>query len=318
MAWRKKTVEITAAVLFTLLVSTGVNAAMIMWGPSDEGIKHAIEVDGIRRDYLLHVPDDLPAGDVPLVLVLHGAYGWGDQIARATDFSRKADAEGFIVAYPEGRAPAVPRMWQFWNTGYCCYGAMEAGTDDVGFIDALIDHLVATQPIDARRVYLAGFSNGGMLASDYAAQHGDKVAALAAVASTIGGRADAIGEVRIPEPKLPVPVYEIHGMRDGGVPWDGSPSHRVSAWSPFSVEEAIAFWRAANNNTADPVETAWADGNIALTVWGQGTPGEVRRMLVRDAGHSWPGGDGAPFFSQPTQDADATDLVWEFFEAHHR
>lgn len=318
MSWAKKTAEVTLAVFLTLLLSTSVNAAMQFWGPSDQGEHRSILVDGVHRDYLLHVPDDLPAGDVPLVLVFHGAYGWADQIARTTDFSRKADQEGFIVAYPEGKPPVFPHTWQFWNTGYCCYAAMDAGIDDVGFIDALIDHLVATQPIDASRVYLAGFSNGGMLASEYAALHTDKVAALAAVASTIGGRAAAFGEIGIPPAQDVLPVYEIHGMRDGGVPYDGSPSHRVPAWSPFSVDEAIAYWRANNNNTADPVETDWADGNIQLTVWGEGTPGEVRRMLVRDAGHSWPGGDGAPFFSKPTQDADATALVWEFFEAHHR
>lgn len=318
MARVEQTVRVVSGLVFTLLLSTSVNAAMVMWGPSTNGEQESILVDGVRRDYLLHVPEDLPGGDVPLVMVLHGAYGWGDQIARATDFSRKADEEGFIVAYPEGRSPVLPRIWQFWNTGFCCYGAMEEGYDDVGFLDALIDHLVATQPVDPSRVYLAGFSNGGMLASAYAAQHTDKVAALAAVASTIGARADALGDVRIPAPSLPLPVYEIHGMRDGGVPWDGSPSRRVPEWSPVSVNETVAFWLAANGNDAAPVETQWADGNIQLAVWGEGTPGEVRRMLVRDAGHSWPGGDGAPFFAKPTRDADATDLVWEFFERHSR
>ena len=320
MTLGKKLAGASLAVFFTLLVSTSVNAAMVMWGPSANGESRSIQVDGVRRDYLLHVPDNVTPGDkVPLVLVLHGAYGWGDQIARATDFSRKADQEGFIVAYPEGRS-TVPRIWQFWNTGYCCYGALEEGYDDVGFLDALIDHLVTTQPVDPSRVYIAGFSNGGMLASAYAAAHTEKVAALAAVASTIGGRAEAFdgGESSIATPSRPLPVFEIHGQRDGGVPWDGTPSRRVSAWSPFSVDESIAFWRAANNNTADPVDTTWADGNVQLTVWGEGTPGEVRRMLVRDAGHSWPGGDGAPFFAKPTQDADATALVWEFFAAHSR
>lgn len=317
VGWGGKPLRYGAATVFALLMCTSVNAAMVMWGPSPNGEQRSLLVDGVRRDYLLHVPQDLPTGDVPLVLVLHGAYGWGDQIARATDFSRKADAEGFIVAYPEGESP-VPRLRQFWNTGFCCYGAMEAGYDDVGFLDTLIDHLLATQPVDPSRVYLAGFSNGGMLASAYAAQHTGKVAALAAVASTIGARADALGDLRIPEPSLPLPVYEIHGMRDGGVPWDGAPSRRVPAWSPVSVNETVAFWRAANGNTADAVHTEWAGGNIQLTVWGEGTPGEVRRMLVRDAGHSWPGGDGAPFFAKPTKDADATALVWEFFERHQR
>lgn len=317
MAWGRDVARLATVATIALLVATSVNAGLVMWGPSSEGERRFLDVDGVRREYLLHVPDTLPEGDVPLVLVLHGAYGWGDQIARTTDFSDLADPEGFIVAYPEGES-WLPRIWQFWNAEYCCYSALEHGYDDIGFLDALITRLLATQPIDASRVYVAGFSNGGMLASAYAAQHTDRVAALAAVASTIGGRADALGDLRIPAPDQPLPVFEIHGMRDAGVPWDGSPSRRVPEWSPVSVNETVAFWLAANGSTAPPVEQAWAGGNIQLTTWGEGTPGEVRRMLVRDAGHSWPGGDGAPFFSKPTRDADATELVWEFFEGHRR
>lgn len=315
--WLREASKVVPALLVALLMATSVNAALVMWGPSHNGTNQSLFVDGVRRDYLLHVPLDLPREDVPLVIVLHGAYGWGDQIARATDFSAKADREGFIVAYPEGDSP-LPRLWQFWNAEYCCYGALERQSNDLGFLDALIDHLVATQPVDASRVYIAGFSNGGMLGSYYAATHPEKVAALAAVASTIGGQATSIGDLRIPAPTSPLPVFEIHGMRDAGVPWDGRPSHRVPTWSPVSVNETVAFWLAANGNHEQPVEETWADGNIQLTTWGSGTPGEVKRMLVRDAGHSWPGGDGAPFFAKPTKDADATSLVWDFFAGHQR
>jgi polyhydroxybutyrate depolymerase len=314
----KRIAGVAASALAALLLTGAVNGGLVMWGPSQNGTSESLVVDGLRRDYLLHVPDDLPAGDVPLVLVLHGAYGWGDQIARATDFSRKADAEGFIVAYPEGHS-AIPRIWQFWNATYCCYGAMD-GPDDVAFLDALITHLADELPIDPSRVYLAGFSNGGMLAAQYAARHTDRIAALATVSSTIGANVADGTSWRIPEPSAPLPVFAMHGLRDRGVPWDGSASVREPTWAPMSLNESVGFWLDNNAIAGAPSSVdSWADGNIVMRTWSGGRGGsEVRELVVHDAGHSWPGGDGAPFFAQPTKDADATGLVWEFFASHQR
>lgn len=318
LSWLKQSTRIAASLAFTLLLTGVANGGWIMWGPSPNGTQQSIVVDGLRRDYLLHVPASLPADEeVPLVLVLHGAYGWGDQIARATDFSRKADREGFIVAYPEGHS-RLPRLWQFWNATYCCYDAM-AGPDDVAFLDALITRLLEEHPIDASRVYLAGFSNGGMLASLYAAQHTDRIAALATVSSTIGAELPGGEVVRIPQPAASLPVFALHGLRDRGVPWDGSASLRAPEWAPISLNESLDFWMGNNGIEGEPAEESWAGGNVVLRSWSGGSDGsEVRALLVRDSGHSWPGGDGAPFFAQPSPDADATGLIWDFFAGHRR
>lgn len=315
----KRSLGIVASLLVLTLFTGAVNGAWVMWGPSPNGDREHLVVDGLPRSYLLHVPEGLPPGEeVPLVVVLHGAYGWADQIARATDFSRKADAEGFIVAYPEGFS-RIPRIWQFWNATFCCYAAMEGnGPDDVAFLDAVLDDVLASHPVDPSRVYLAGFSNGGMLASLYSALHTERVAALATVSSTIGAR---VGDevTRIPDPSLPLPVFAMHGLRDKGVPWDGSASLREPTWSPFSLNESLALWLGNNGIAGEPVREAWADGNVEVRTWTGGAGGsEVRALTVRDSGHSWPGGDGAPFFAVPTEDADATGLLWEFFERHRR
>ncbi|CAN0511504.1 unnamed protein product, partial [Phaeothamnion confervicola] len=59
--------------------------------------------DGRDRTYHVFVPDDLPAGEsVPLLIALHGGTGWGKQFERNSGFDGLAQANGFIVVYPDG------------------------------------------------------------------------------------------------------------------------------------------------------------------------------------------------------------------------
>ena len=59
-------------------------------------------VDGVARNYLLHVPDDLPSGkSAPLALVFHGGGGHDWNMPGFTHFDDLADQEGFLVAYPD-------------------------------------------------------------------------------------------------------------------------------------------------------------------------------------------------------------------------
>ena len=62
-----------------------------------------IDVDGVERSFLIHVPADLPEGqDIPLVIALHYLGSNAAQFETYTSFSNKADQERFIVAYPQG------------------------------------------------------------------------------------------------------------------------------------------------------------------------------------------------------------------------
>ena len=79
-----------------------------------------------------------------------------------TGFTPKASAEGFIVVYPDGTSRRAPLLT--WNAGHCCGYAMEQRVDDVAFISALIEDLAARFPIDRKRIYVTGMSNGAMMA----------------------------------------------------------------------------------------------------------------------------------------------------------
>ncbi|MCU0506319.1 MAG: hypothetical protein MUE82_11240, partial [Chloroflexi bacterium] len=103
--------------------------------PSSSG---SLAVGGLARTYRVHVPAALrPDARPALVLVLHGHGGSGAQAERAYGFDALADREGFVVAYPDGIAGG-------WNDAEM---DRHADVDDVAFLGALLDELVARHAV---------------------------------------------------------------------------------------------------------------------------------------------------------------------------
>jgi polyhydroxybutyrate depolymerase len=141
---------------------------------------HTLVVEGAARRYLLYAPKNLPRGErVPLVLMFHGSGNLAAHMPGFTGFDQYAETEHFVVCYPQG----IHRQWND--------GRGDASTDDVGFVRVLLDELLRSYPIDPRRVYVAGFSNGAFFANLLACQLGDRIAAIACVGGTI---AEAVAE----------------------------------------------------------------------------------------------------------------------------
>ncbi|MGZ7022392.1 MAG: alpha/beta hydrolase family esterase, partial [Ilumatobacteraceae bacterium] len=116
---------------------------------------HTISVGGLERSYRLHKPAGLPAS-APLVVVLHGGFGSGEQAERAYGWDELAESAKFVVAYPDGIARA-------WNVHGCCGRPSRDGIDDVGFITAMVGDVSRGIGIDQPRIYATGISNGGMM-----------------------------------------------------------------------------------------------------------------------------------------------------------
>lgn len=272
--------------------------------------------DGLRRSYTVHVPAASSGkGRVPLVLVLHGGGGNADNAERMTGFSIKADQEGFIVAYPEGSGRFRGRVLT-WNAGHCCGYAMTHRIDDTGFIRALIDTLIRDYPIDPKRVFVTGMSNGGMMAHRLGRELPDRIAAIAPVVATLFGDEN--------KPNEPVSALMINGLLDTSVPnAGGAPGGRFAgAWDGRPARPALdqlMFWAKANgcsNDTAD--DSARQDGGDYIR-WQARCPAGVATELyvVKNTGHAWPGGQrGTARADDPGNAVRATDIIWAFFKAH--
>lgn len=272
------------------------------------------------RDVVLHLP---PAYDgssqLPLVIVLHGGAGSGEQIQSLSEMDADADKLGYVVAYPDGSGRLEERLLT-WNGMHCCGYAYENNIDDVGFISLLIDNLLSHYAIDPDRVYIAGISNGGIMAYRAGAELADKVAGIAPIAGTIGGQVNADGAAMVPPtPSSPVAVIAFHGMQDQHVLYEGGngPMALIDGRIDISVADSIAFWVQANGCDPQPTTETQADGNIIIETY-SGCAGDASVVLVTivDGGHAWPGAHKGLVSDQPTQDISANEMMLKFFLEH--
>lgn len=271
--------------------------------------------DGRPRSYWLHVPPGYNGTAVPLVVVLHAGGDYPARMAAKTGFTEKAAEETFIVAYPRGIYRWAP-WWRMWNGGYCCGVAYERNVDDVGFVAALIEQLQGSLAVNASRIYVAGHSNGAILAYRVAAELSDIVAAVGPVAGSIGGTASEDSPLWvIPEPEHPVSIIHFHGLLDENVPYDGG--HGNNTWgtgTDLPVNTSIAFWVRHDNCSRQPETWTSQSGNVTRDTYHGGDSGtEVTLYTIRNGGHGWP---GSSMGDRPSQEISATDLMWTFFQAH--
>lgn len=293
---------LAAAAVTVVFVVVGVVAVRDDSGPAVSGTtEQVLEHDDRTRHYRVYRPAALPARP-PLVVVLHGGLGTGEQAQRAYGWDALADAGGFVVAYPDGLDRA-------WNAGGCCGNPARTGVDDVGFLTRMIDELVRTVPIDRDRIYLTGMSNGAMMAYSMAC----RTSIAAAVGAVAGTLLDDC-----PHPS-PTSVIHVHGTDDENVRYDGAPGSGVARIDGPSVPELNEFWRAADD-CAPPLSTI--DDRVTTLRASCRDGRAVDLVTVAGAGHRWPGAELSPLErldpnSRP--DAfDATRLIWDFFAGHHR
>lgn len=267
---------------------------------------------GIGRQVLVHVPDR-PAKGLPVVLVLHGAGGNPERMAEWTGMNETADHHGFIVAYPRGVG-----IVSTWNAGTCCGPAERRGVDDVGFLRQAVETIAQRWAVDRKRIYVAGMSNGGMMAYRLAAEAPDMVAAAAVVEGTMTLDALPAGP--------PVPILHIHSLDDPRVPFAGGNRGRMR-FPP--VEQALAAWRRRDGCPQAPMASkakplTWrppgggALHEASLVRYGPCRHGtEVTLWLLKGPGHVWTGARGKepiPAFLGAKSDVlDANEVVWDFF-----
>lgn len=263
---------------------------------------------GIERTYRLYVPEGLPPGPVPLVVALHGGFGSGEQLARTSRFDQKADEGGFIVAYPNGTG-TVPT----WNGGRCCGFAARENIDDEEFMEDLIDAIAAKYPVDGRRVYAVGHSNGGIMALRLACQVAHRFAAVGAVA----------GSLEVPEegcfPTAPVSVLLIHGDADQSHPLEGGQGPNSVAGVDFnSVAATMESMRKVMGCSTETTVTTV--GAVTTTEWlGCANGVSVQQQIIAGGSHAWPGGARGPGLGgEPTDAMDATAALWDFLRTKSR
>lgn len=298
--------------LFCILASFSFSSTTIAAANAKQELQIILH-DGKQRSYLVRATHihAKQKQTVPLVIVLHGGGGNAAITERMTGFTKKAIKEQFIVVYPNGSSHFEDKLLT-WNAWHCCGYAMEKNVDDVGFINAMLMQLIKDYPIDPKRVYVTGLSNGGMMSHKIGIELSDKITAIAPVISGLFGDEK--------QPNQPVAALMINGKLDASVPYlGGAPGGRFAKrWRGTHVKPAsyqTDFWAKANSCEAKALEQ---DLGFAMH-WKHNCPNQklVELYLVKNNGHAWPGGQaGTGLGDTPSNSMNATDVIWEFFSAH--
>ena len=276
--------------------------------------------DGRDRTYHLYVPATLPAGTVPLLVALHGGGGWGAQFEANSGFDGLAEANGFLVVYPDGLAVPALGQGRVWNGGACCGPAAQdrLNVDDVAFISSVIDQVEAAHAVDPTRVYAAGHSNGAIMSYRLACELADRIVAIGVQAGSL--------EIDACHPSHPVSVLEIHGTADTNIPIDGGRGTSGISQVDFNPPgDAVQAFVGANGCPAPPAVSVDA-GNADVTsqTWGPCAAGStVRWTKVAGANHAWMGhtasaGVAERVGGEPYAGLDATLTIWTFLSAQRR
>lgn len=248
--------------------------------------------DGEEREYMLYVPSSYDGTTAaPLMFNFHGYGGKASEYMTYADMRTQADANGFILVYPQG---ACLDGDPHWNAGLPS-ATNKSTVDDFGFINALIDELAADYVIDSERIYACGYSNGGYFSYALACYHSDKIAAVGSVSGTM------LTESKINcSPVHPTSVIVLHGTSDNVVPYNGTEGLE-------STSSVIDYWIGYNNTDTSPTVVNYTGGgmNVEHQRYANGDSlTAVEHYKVNGGDHVW--------FDLNISGSNTSQLIWDF------
>ena len=274
-----------------------------------------LSVGGFERTYRVSRPSS--RGPRPTILVLHGSMANAQMAAFGMGFEALVEREQLVTVYPD----AVAGQWNDGHAPSAAWGGKPR--DDVEFLRALVVHLVRTGVSDPHRIYVTGFSSGGMMAFRLMCETPENFAAIAPIAATLPAEL-------VPSCKpAPTPTLMINGTADLLVPFGGRRFSSGRGRMP-SNDETISFLRKVNG-CADSVkldrlpDVDGNDGsNVVIASWTNcSSAAPVVLYRVEGGGHRIPTrGEGLPFLDMVlgklNHDFEATDAIWSFLKDRTR
>ncbi len=247
-----------------------------------------VKVGATTRKTLTYVPKNVEESPA-LVISLHGFNQDPNYQMKQTAWNDLADSEHFIVTYPQGNGNA-------WDI---------SGNGDIQFIEQIMSDMELKHNVDKNRIYVSGFSMGGMMTYHCMAKLADKVAAFGPVSGIPV-------DYRNPSSTRKVPIMHIHGTADDVVKWEGDPTHPAGGYG--RIDEYVKKWAAfdgcdvdnpkvvrpypANNTGTNATRTIYSNVNDNV---------EVSLIAIDGKGH---------WHSNEANGVHSTKELWNFFKRY--
>lgn len=239
---------------------------------------------GRDRRFHLHVPPhESSHADLPLLVVLHGGGGNGEQAREATGLHKFGVRQGFVVAFPDATGNLSKKMLT-WNSGDTDVNASRNKIDDVDFLKSVVVNIQKKVAINSDRIFVVGHSNGGMMCHRLAREAADVFDGIAVVAGAMNFTDDGVHG--------PIATLLIHGTNDKDVPFEGGPAgtrgkKRIDA----SLKSAVDYYVLRNGLVAYPQTDAEDGVEFARYLTGKDKVGvpPVWVVTLKKGGHAWPG-----------------------------
>lgn len=277
-----------------------------------------LPLDGFERKFIFFTPTGFKPGQpLPLVVFFHGAGGSAWQASRTYGWMEKSNHETFFLAFPEGMPVRPqnessfllnPNIWRDERAGMRTHNV-----NDVHFFEVLLGKLQAALPVDPRRIYVTGFSNGAAMTFTLGSHYSDHIAAIAPVSSQSFIHVDKLAR--------PLPVYYLTGTADPLIPYNGG--HVTLPWGNSRdmppVQESVDEWVRLDGCPPRPQVLSDENG-VRVLRYGPGRDNsEIIFTTIEGNGHHWPNTpEPLPHaISGPSLDPfNATDRIWDFFKHH--
>lgn len=302
-------------ILASLLACKKSDDTIVIADKPSEQTTQLITVDGRSREYIVYLPTAYnKATSLPLLFALHGGSGTDSGMINLADFRALAERDKFIIVYPQGTD-------KNWNDGRPTT-PNQNGVNDVNFINSLITNLSGRYPIDSKRIFVTGISNGGFMSSRLGCELSGRFAAFASVAASIEKNTIYAGC----SPANAVSAMYIQGTVDPLVPFLGGTMTGGAGGVIASHTEAILKWVGNNGCSTTPVTTnmpdlSTTDGTTSVRrdFSGGRNNSAVVSIVVTGGGHTWPQGPQyliELIVGKTAQDFNACETIWDFFKTH--
>ena len=262
--------------------------------------------------YKRYAPTGHAERQLPLVVMLHGCGQHPDDFAAGTRMNAAAREQGFFVLYPAQSPTAnASRCWNWFQPA-----DQARGRGEPALIASLALAVVKQYNLDARRIYIAGLSAGGAMATIVAAAYPEIFAAVGVHSGLARGAAsnvlEALSVMQSGDPNweragsgmhVSAPTIVFHGDQDQTV-------------HPRNGEQAVAAVRGRKGD-AETVRGVSARGrHFTRSIHADETGKPIaEHWLLHGAGHAWSGGDAAGSYTDASG-PDATREMLRFFFTH--